>query len=187
MQILHLVLAVLVLRSNSCCANYNLAGPYECTIEDMTDCKNVGSGLVQHHLKVRKVNATTRLLQGGTDFKIPLDENMSYELNAAKWGAGGWGRNAYKMKGDDFCSMFHDTTFELFESYSKALGAAQQCPIPAGTYDIESGMELTFKNFKKFPSLPYGRYLAELKLFMGEELVGCIEITTSIDEVPNNN
>ncbi|XP_067009200.2 uncharacterized protein [Anabrus simplex] len=117
--------------NHSSVCSLQLKGPYEITIVDVHECEDVGTHQHQFNFKIRKVNATTRLLQANVSYLVAVNENISTKISSAKWSSGGWGKNAFNKDFEHFCGAWQDYMPDSWEPWCIELGIPKECPIAA--------------------------------------------------------
>ncbi|XP_067004186.2 uncharacterized protein [Anabrus simplex] len=177
-----LIILLAVLGAEYAHAAYKLSGPYEVNVLEFIECQNMTDNRMKYTTKLTKKSKSEKVWSTNFTLPVDMDENSKMVLDADIWGTtGGWNKNAFHHEVRDLCKLMKQDLPDLYEKLIVHFGMNEGCPVKKGTYEVKD-YPTKFGIQKKFPELPYGKFRAEMRMFSGDEYVGCIGVTVEVLE-----
>ncbi|CAH1737305.1 unnamed protein product [Aphis gossypii] len=141
------------------CSHFD-AGEYRINYKAIIKCSSPKSG-IESNFYLSKLSSDRAELRGNFTLKIPLDDNLTFDMNMAiKDSVGGWRDNAHLLKFPNACSTLKNLLGIEWRLFINSFGInSLNCPIAPGVYE-SSGYDLTAATVNSsFPkTFFYGTY-----------------------------
>ncbi|XP_067000530.2 uncharacterized protein [Anabrus simplex] len=116
-----------------------------------------------------------------TQVEFSDTNGIKIRFDVSKWGAGGWGLNAYKYETDEPCKAGKQFGKDLMLSFLSSSGVdPPECPVKPGAYYLSNWTVDLDPSY--FPELPYGTYKGECIFLHDNERFLCWQAIILITE-----
>nr|XP_014286800.1 uncharacterized protein LOC106687429 [Halyomorpha halys] len=149
------------------------AGPYRLVLHQIEQCDETGTRQIYvTSTRISKVSRTKYLYSTNLTTEVTLNDDVTAEVEVAKFGNGGWRPHYMEIDFPNGCTSLKQMAPDLYDAIIHLIHT--ECPIPPGVYEVSKlDIERIHVN-QSLPEFPYGKFRTDLSMTINGTLVGCI-------------